>query len=65
MALDCGPDRTVRTPGAMASEESSEVAKVRVTNGLSLCWLSGRYGSRKGRCAGGNDSGSLDIVLVL
>ena len=31
MALDSGPERRVRTPGAKDSEESSDVANVRVT----------------------------------
>lgn len=31
MALDSGPERRVRTPGARDSEESSDVANVRVT----------------------------------
>ena len=34
MALDCGPERVVRTPGAREREESREVANVRVTNGF-------------------------------
>jgi hypothetical protein len=33
MALESGPESRVRTPGARESEESSEVANVRVTNG--------------------------------
>ena len=33
MALDWGPERVVRTPGASEREESREVAKVRVTKG--------------------------------
>ena len=33
MALESGPESRVRTPGAKDSEESSEVAKVRVTKG--------------------------------
>lgn len=37
MALDCGPESVVRTPGAMAREESRDVAKVRVTKGRSFC----------------------------
>lgn len=34
MALDPGPDKRVRTPGARDSEESNEVANVRVTKGF-------------------------------
>ena len=33
MALEPGPESRVRTPGARESDESSEVAKVRVTKG--------------------------------
>lgn len=33
MALEPGPESRVRTPGARERDESSEVAKVRVTNG--------------------------------
>lgn len=73
MALDCGPDSVVRMPGAMAREESREVAKVRVTKGLlpfsclflgwGRDWRGGRYGSRKKRSEVGKCSVSLDILL--
>lgn len=69
MALDWGPDRTVRTPGAMLSDESSEVANVRVTKGkLAFLLMSGlcggRYGSKNGRSDAGNTKTSLDILDV-
>lgn len=40
MALDSAPERRVRTPGARASVESSDVANVSVTKGrwASLPW---------------------------
>lgn len=48
MALDSGPDRRVRTPGARDSEESSDVANVRVTkmrDGVVAVVGGGRWGS--------------------
>ena len=47
MALDWEPERTVRTPGAMLRDESSEVANVRVTKGkLAFLLVSGLCGGR-------------------
>lgn len=66
MALDCGPDRVVRTPGAREREESREVAKVRVTKGFLLGLLlvvvivgdgDGRSGGRCGSSFNAEEAG--------
>lgn len=45
MALEAGPERRVRTPGAKESEESRDVANVRVTKGrVGEGWVSGGGG---------------------
>lgn len=48
MALEPGPERCVRTPGARERDESRDVANVSVTKGCFDGWASrgGRCGSR-------------------
>jgi hypothetical protein len=73
MALDWGPESTVRTPGDNAREESREVANVRVVKGRSFSSSSSspglevagrRWGSRKSREEGGkvNVSGGSAVM---
>lgn len=71
MALDCGPDSTVRVPGARANCESRDVAKVRVVKGSDdddddgLPSLGGRWGSKKARSSVGKLRLSIVVVLLL
>lgn len=69
MALDCGPDSTVRVPGARANCESRDVAKVRVVKGSDdddgLPSLSGRWGPKKVRSSVGKLRLSIVVVLLL
>lgn len=46
MAFVAGPERMVWVPGARESEESSEVAKVRVRKGVVLASGSGHWDGR-------------------
>lgn len=69
MALEPGPDKRVRTPGARDNDESSDVANVNVTNtssgvvpGARDESLGGRRGSRLNAADGENTSFS-DISL--
>ncbi|TLD24240.1 hypothetical protein PspLS_06812, partial [Pyricularia sp. CBS 133598] len=48
IALDCGPDSVVLTPGASDRAESSDVAKVRVTNGRELAGAGSSCGCSPG-----------------
>lgn len=72
MALEPGPESRVRTPGASERLESSEVAKVRVTNGR-RCDADGDKASRAGGGSRGSsraadDSGNVsssDMVSLL
>lgn len=66
MALESGPESRVRTPGAKESDESSEVAKVRVTKGRDSA-PSVVVGGNLGSSIAAEDAGKLssDMVIIL
>ena len=66
MTLESGPESRVRTPGAKESDESSEVAKVRVTKGRDSA-PSVVVGGNLGSSIAAEDAGKLssDMVIIL